>query len=114
MGKYLRKCRLEKEPGKVASSHLACLMHIMSIGGSKIKAIKFADDQAIVSGSAKGLQKMVNKINCTAKKYKMKINASKKKNNADCKNKDTGRNLSIWLHDRTGEPFLLLRLNNYR
>jgi len=51
----------------------------VSIGGSKIQAIKFADDQAIVSGSAKELQKMVNKINCTAKKCNMKINASKTK-----------------------------------
>lgn len=36
----------------------------MNIGESKIIAIKFADDQAIVCGSTKTLQEMVDKINC--------------------------------------------------
>lgn len=45
----------------------------VSISGSKIKAIKFADDRAIVAVSAKALQKMVNKLNCTAN-YNMKKN----------------------------------------
>lgn len=51
--------------------------NLVSVGGSMIEAIKFSDDQAIVSVLAKAFQEMINKINCTAKKYKMKINASK-------------------------------------
>lgn len=50
--------------------------NVMSIGDSKIKAIKLADDQAVVSGLTKVFQEMVNKINCT---YVKQINVSKTK-----------------------------------
>jgi len=59
----------------------------VSIGEPKIKEIKFAEDQAVVSVSAKALREMIVKINCTAKKYRMKINAGKTKTMAITKTK---------------------------
>lgn len=51
----------------------------MSNIGSRLKAIQFVDDQAVVSGLVKALQETVNKINFTAKKYNLKIYVSKTK-----------------------------------
>lgn len=40
----------------------------VSVGGFKVKAIKFTDGQVIVFGLAKALRKIVNIINFAAKK----------------------------------------------
>jgi hypothetical protein len=49
------------------------------VNGERIKAIKFADDQAIISGSVKSLQNMLTKINKASDTYGMKINKNKTK-----------------------------------
>jgi len=49
------------------------------IGGRNIKAIRFADDKAIVSNSSRDLQIMINRINKIGKKYGMKFNIKKTK-----------------------------------
>jgi len=49
------------------------------INGERINTIKFADDQAIIAGSARALQTMLNKIQETTKRFGMKINIGKTK-----------------------------------
>ena len=49
------------------------------INGEYYKAVEFADDQAVIAGSARSLQTMVNRINKKAKSYGMKINVAKTK-----------------------------------
>lgn len=52
----------------------------INIGRSKIKAINFADDQALwFLDQPKGLQEMAIKINRTAKKYNLKMFVNKTK-----------------------------------
>lgn len=81
MEKCLRECKLQNESNKGNLS--SCLFNLysenmiykaigdhknkVSIGRFKIKTIKFEDDRAIVSGWAKALQEVVNKINFTTK-----------------------------------------------
>lgn len=76
MEKCQRKFRLEKECDKVIGfSHQACLTHILK----KMMDEAIGDDQAIVPGSAGAFQEMINKMNCTVKKYNMIINVKKTK-----------------------------------
>ena len=49
------------------------------VGGQRVCDIRFADDQGMVSGTEGGLQKMMDNLNNTAKKYNMKINVQKTK-----------------------------------
>ena len=49
------------------------------VGGQRVCDVRFADDQGMVSGTAVGLQRMMDKLNNTAKKYNMQINAQKTK-----------------------------------
>ena len=42
-----------------------------------IKTVRFADDQATLAGSFKGLQLMMDKMQNTAGEYRMKINVKK-------------------------------------
>lgn len=44
-----------------------------------MKDVRFADDQAMTAGSEVGLQKIMNGLNATALKYRMKINIKKTK-----------------------------------
>jgi len=41
--------------------------------------VRFADGQGMVSGTESGLQKLMSKLNGTAKKFSMKINIRKTK-----------------------------------
>ena len=49
------------------------------MGGKLIKALRFADDQAMVAGKEDDLQKMMFRLNKTTTEYGMKINTKKTK-----------------------------------
>ena len=49
----------------------------MVLGGKIVKDVKFAHNQGMVTGSEKGLQQLMNRLNDTAKNFKMKINVQK-------------------------------------
>lgn len=51
----------------------------VKVGGRLIKALRFADDQAMLATTQEGLQKMMDKLNLTSRKYNMKINIGKTK-----------------------------------
>ncbi len=51
----------------------------IKIGGTQIKDIRFADDQAMTADSEEGLQKLIDNLNDTAGRYNMKINIKKTK-----------------------------------
>src|SRR6188768_2573554 len=49
----------------------------VKVGGKLVKALRFADDQAMLATTQAGLQKMMDKLNLTSKEYNMKINIGK-------------------------------------
>src|SRR5580698_3421760 len=49
------------------------------VGGEPLKDVRFADDQGMVASTEQGLQKVMNRLNETAKRYNMKINVKKTK-----------------------------------
>ena len=49
------------------------------VGGHLIKTVRFADDQATLASSVKGLQLMMGKMQESALEYDMKINVKKTK-----------------------------------
>jgi len=49
------------------------------VGGQLISDVRFADDQGMVASTEEGLQKLMNKLNDTAKEYNMRINVQKTK-----------------------------------
>ena len=49
------------------------------VGGHLIKTVRFADDQATLASSVKGLQLMIGKMQESAREYDMKINVKKTK-----------------------------------
>ena len=51
----------------------------IKVGGRLIKALRFADDQAMLAKTQEGLQRMMDQLNLTSKKYNMRINISKTK-----------------------------------
>src|SRR3989442_1013147 len=51
----------------------------VSIGGQLISDVRSADDQGMVAGTEMGLQRLMNKLNDTAKNFNMKINVQKTK-----------------------------------
>jgi uncharacterized membrane protein len=51
----------------------------VKVGGKMIKAIRYADDKAIVSSTEEGLQVLMDNLNEVTKKYGMKINVKKTK-----------------------------------
>src|SRR6184192_607083 len=51
----------------------------MSVGGQLVSDVRFADDQGMVAGTEMGLQRLMNKLNGTAKNFGMKINVQKTK-----------------------------------
>ena len=51
----------------------------IKVGGAVVKAIRFADDQAMVAETQKGLQEIMYMLNETSKDYNMKINMKKTK-----------------------------------
>src|SRR5580698_2115631 len=51
----------------------------VKVGGRVLSDIRFADDQGMTSSTEQGLQRMMNALNNTAKRYDMKINIKKTK-----------------------------------
>ena len=51
----------------------------VKVGGTLVQAVRFADDQAMVSSTNAGLQRMMDVLNTTSKEYGMKINIKKTK-----------------------------------
>ena len=49
------------------------------MGGKMVKALRFADDQAMMAGSQEGLQLMMDRLNSISMDYDMKINIKKTK-----------------------------------
>ena len=49
------------------------------VGGEVVKDVRFADDQGMVASSGEGLQRMMDGLNETAKRYDIKINVTKTK-----------------------------------
>jgi Reverse transcriptase (RNA-dependent DNA polymerase) len=49
------------------------------VGGEFIKDVRFADDQGMVASTEQGLQKVMNALNETSKKYDTKVNLRKTK-----------------------------------
>src|SRR5881296_3347000 len=49
------------------------------IGGQLVSYVRFADDHGMVAGTEMGLQRLMNKLNDTAKNFGMKINVQKTK-----------------------------------
>ncbi|PGH37471.1 MAG: hypothetical protein CRN43_21000, partial [Candidatus Nephrothrix sp. EaCA] len=51
----------------------------IKVGGKIIKALRFADDQAMLAGSEYDLQRMLDRLNRISAEYNMKINTKKTK-----------------------------------
>jgi len=51
----------------------------IKVGGKLIKALRFADDQAMLASSENELQQVMDRLNTTSAKYNMKINTKKTK-----------------------------------
>jgi Reverse transcriptase (RNA-dependent DNA polymerase) len=67
----------------------------IKVGGSWIKALRFADDQAMMARSQKGLQDMMNRLNKTSNDYGMRINIKKTKVMRISKGKETAVRIQI-------------------
>src|SRR5207248_131361 len=65
------------------------------VGGQLLSDIRFADDQGIVASTEMGLQKLMDKLNDTAKKFNMKINVQKTKTMVVCRDGGGVVNISI-------------------
>ena len=57
----------------------------IQVGGHLIKTVRFADDQATLASSVKGLQLMMGKMQESAGEYDMKINVKNTKVKKICK-----------------------------
>ena len=57
----------------------------MKVNGLLVKAVQFADDQAMVSSSNAGLQRIIDALNNTSNDYGIKINIKKTKVMRVCK-----------------------------
>ena len=51
----------------------------ITMGGYSLQAVRYADDQAMITSTEEGLQEMVTKLNNTSEQYGMKINIKKTK-----------------------------------
>ena len=49
------------------------------VGGQLVTDVRFAEDQGMVAGTEMGLQRLMNKLNDTAKNFGMKRNVQKTK-----------------------------------
>ena len=68
------------------------------VGGHLIKTVRFADDQATLASSVKGLQLMMGKMQESVGEYDMKINVKKTKVKKICKR--PGEEFTIFLEGK--------------
>jgi len=52
---------------------------VVKVGNYLLRDVRFADDQGMVANTEKGLQKIMDRLNDTAKAFDMKINVDKTK-----------------------------------
>src|SRR6218665_3929147 len=67
----------------------------IKVGGRWIKALRFADDQAMVAKSQKGLHSMMDRLDRTSREYGMKISIKKTKVLKISKGKETMVSINI-------------------
>jgi len=67
----------------------------IKVGGSTLKAARFADDQAVVAGTQKGLHEFMTVLHDTSKEYGMK------KTNVMHISRKEGRKLAILIEGHT-------------
>src|SRR6218665_2763959 len=81
----------------------------VKVGGKLIKALRFADDQAMVAGKEDDLQRMMDRLNKTTTEYGMKINTKKTKV-MKIRRIEEEKNMKITRRrrNRTGHRILLL------
>src|ERR1041385_1407630 len=80
----------------------------IKVGGKLVADVRFADDQAMASGTPRGLQKIMDRLSETADRYGMKINVKKtkvmkvfkKKKGKKTKNKKTDEEVNIEIYGR--------------
>ena len=46
----------------------------VSVGGKLVSDVRFADNQCMVAGTEMGLQRLMNKLNVTAKNFGVNLN----------------------------------------
>jgi len=63
----------------VINEALEDILEGVKVGGVLIPAIRFADDQAMVSHTVRGLQVIMDALQDTSEKYNMRINTKKTK-----------------------------------
>src|SRR6188768_3864356 len=68
------------------------------VGGQVVSDVRFADDQGMVASTENGLQKLMNKLNETAKKFSMKTNVQKTKAMVVCR--DEGGIVTIIIDEK--------------
>ena len=51
----------------------------IKVGGRLMNALRFADDQAMIAASQKGLQRMMDRLNTISEEYDMKINIKRRR-----------------------------------
>jgi len=121
IGQYLRKlCSTEK-----GSSFLTHSVHSFNhwlkrpwkiidgvkVNGLLVKAMRFADDQAMVSSSNAGLKRIIDALNKTSKDYGMKINIKKTKVMRVCK---TGGKKTVTEYNKCDSFCILLMKCDHR
>ena len=70
----------------------------MTVNGLLVKAVRFADEQAMVSSSNTGLQRIIDALNKTSNDYGMKINIEKTKVMRVCKTGGKKMKITINTH----------------
>ena len=65
------------------------------VGGQVVSDVQFVDDQGMVASTENGLQKLMNKLNETAKKFNMRMNIQKTKAMVVCRDGDDIVNIII-------------------
>jgi len=92
-GRIIWKLKLNKKHKTYSHSAQNCNIYIqyvitealeeveegVKVGGVRIPAVQFADDQAMVSHTIRGLQIIMNALQNTSEKYNMRINTNKTK-----------------------------------
>ena len=82
----------------ILSDALSGVNEGIRVGGHLIKTVRFADDQATLASSVKGLQLMMGKMQESVGEYDMKINVKKTKEKKICKR--PGEEFTIFLEGR--------------
>src|SRR6218665_2362242 len=87
----------------------------IKVGGKRVKDVRFADDQGMVSGSEGGLQKLMDRLNRTAKEYDMKVNIKKTKSHESIKKRRRcNKHNNQWRNTRTSRAIQVPRSPHHK